>query len=104
MTKSFSVLAIAAAALSAPAIMFSPAAYAAENSAQVSWHDLNLGTDAGQHTLAKRTEIAARKVCPDQQLTGSRLQSSSVRECRDQVRAQVAQRVSASGARVALRN
>ena len=86
-------LALAAAALSSSVVMISPVAYAAD--AKLSWHDLDLSTAAGQRALAHRTDVAVRTACPDQVLTGTLLQDSSVRECRASVRAQIAQRMGA---------
>ncbi len=51
-------------------------------SISIPYKDLNLDTAAGQKTLERRIDKAARKVCGyDRQPTGSRIPDLSVRAC-----------------------
>ena len=85
------IFAIAAAALSTSAVMFSPAAFAAD--AKVTWADLDLSTDAGQAALTQRIAVAARKVCPSDKPVGTLISRQSTHECRSQVTSKIAARV-----------
>ena len=86
--------AILAAALAA-AVSAAPLA-AAETSASVAgkYSDLDLSTKAGQEKLERRIDNAARSACGmDASRTGTRLPSSEARQCYEQTRANVHERV-----------
>lgn len=85
------VFAFAAATLATSAVMFSPAAFAAQ--AKVTWSDLDLSTASGKSELDRRIDVAARKVCAGDANTGTRISSPAGRECRDQMKADIAAKV-----------
>lgn len=87
--------ALAATAVAAPAV-------AAETSASVAvkYSDLDLSTKAGQEALENRIDKAARSACGmDDANTGSRVRSREARECYQQTRATVHERVARMTAR-----
>jgi UrcA family protein len=80
------------------------AAFAQAETAEVRVDDLNLATQAGRDTLDRRIESAARQVCQPVTITGSRITDARLqRDCKADVRRQVAEKVSAQ-ARVVARN
>ena len=69
------ITAIALTSLATPAL-------AQEVGFTVEYSDLNLATEAGQKTLERRIDKAARKACGlDARMTGSRVDSNEAREC-----------------------
>lgn len=79
-------------------LSFALATSLAANAAQaataaIKYHDLDLSTESGKAQLDLRIDRAARKICRDQQRTGTRIPSSESREtmmqCKAEVRAEV---------------
>lgn len=84
-----------AGALAATAIA-APISAATDTSAPVAvkYSDLDLSTKAGQEKLDRRIDDAARSACGmDDPSTGSRIRSSEARQCYEQTRANVHERV-----------
>ena len=66
-----------------------PALAAETNVATLHYDDLNLATEAGQATLDQRIDRAARQVCSDIVMTGSRTGEHALRQrCESDARAQ----------------
>jgi len=90
-------LAFATAGLAATAA--APAFAAPEpgpRTAQVSFADLDLGTAAGQRTLDKRIEKAARSVCRQVSVqTGTRIMDQDATNCLARARADAKQQIAA---------
>lgn len=83
--------ALAAATLVAT-LAIAPAASA--ETAQLSFRDLDLATQAGQQELSRRIETAARRACDVEAPTGTRIRSSrGLAECMADVRRQVETRL-----------
>lgn len=79
-----------------PALALGLAAPALAETATIKVHDLDLSTEAGQATLEARTEAAARWLCADVELTGTRIRDLKGREtCMASVRQQAARKVAA---------
>lgn len=82
------------AAIIAAAAAFASAAPAFAGSVAVEYRDLNLATQEGRDTLDRRIDDAAREVCGmDEIRTGTRIPSRSARECYDDARSQLAERI-----------
>ncbi|MEL7444754.1 MAG: UrcA family protein [Pseudomonadota bacterium] len=63
---------------------------------KIQFSDLDLSTPAGQATLDKRIDAAARKVCKvDEMRTGTRIKSQSRKSCYAKARASAANQVAA---------
>lgn len=90
-------LAFATAGLAATAAAPAFAAEApAPRTALVSFADLDLGTAAGQRTLDKRIERAARSVCRQVSIqTGTRIMDQDVMNCLARARTDAKQQVAA---------
>lgn len=74
------LLAIAATSLAATPALATP--QGEENSASVTYHDLDLSSAEGQAELDARIERAARQVCGlDERQTGSRIRNREARDC-----------------------
>lgn len=88
----------AAAAASALTFAVAPAAMAADG--QVSWKGLDLTSDAGRAELDTRIEAAARTICDNGAVTGSRLNRGPSRNClataRGEIRGQLARKLPAT--------
>jgi UrcA family protein len=77
---------LAAAALLGSTV---PAMAAQNNVATLRYDDLNLASDAGKATLDQRIDRAARQVCSDIVMTGSRTGEHALRlRCESDARAQ----------------
>lgn len=77
-----------AAALLAMTLTAAPALATEGTQVKVSYSDLDLTTIEGQRTLERRLDAAARSACGyEQQVTGTRLPSSRVRNCYKQAQA-----------------
>ena len=72
-------------AIAASALALAPTVSAAEGdqrSTRVAYADLDLSTAEGVAELDRRIDTAAREVCDaDRQVTGTRLESRSTRQC-----------------------
>ncbi len=64
------------------------AAPASAGGIRIAFDDLNLNSEAGQKTLARRIDKAAREVCGYVAHTGSRIKSSEARTCYEQAKIQ----------------
>lgn len=89
---------LAAAAASALTFAAAPAAMAADG--EVSWKGLDLSSDSGRAELDNRIEAAARTICDDGAVTGSRVDRGPSRSClataRSEIRAQLAKKLPAT--------
>lgn len=83
------ITAIALTSLAAPAL-------AQEVRFTVEYRDLDLATEAGQATLERRIDTAARKACGvEARSTGTRLRTSNARQCVQELRAKARQQFAA---------
>ena len=65
-------------------------------SVNVTYKDLNLDTAAGQKTLERRIEAAARQACGfHRQRTGTRLRGSGSRECYEAAKISASEQIAA---------
>lgn len=72
------------------------AAPALAETATIKFHDLDLSTEAGQASLEARIKSAARRVCDDGVLTGTRIPHYAQRDaCFASVQRQVAEQLAA---------
>lgn len=89
---------LAAAAASALILAAAPAAMAADG--EVSWKGLDLTSDAGRAELDARIEAAARTICDNGPVTGSRVDRGPTRSCvttaRSEIRTQLAKKLPAT--------
>ena len=80
-------------AIATSALALAPAVSAAEDgqrSTRVAFADLDLSTAEGVAELDRRIDTAAREVCDiDQQMTGTRIQSRSARQCVETAKTQL---------------
>lgn len=72
----FLMLALAAAAMAAPAMAESPAAVR-----QVGYGDLNLASAAGRHELDRRIDRAARSICATNPVTDTQAVAEERARC-----------------------
>ncbi|MBU7579932.1 MAG: UrcA family protein [Porphyrobacter sp.] len=89
-------LVAATAGLASTAITPALAGEAEPRTAKVSFADLDLGTSAGQRTLDKRIEKAARQVCRMVSVqTGTKIMDRDAQTCLIRARADARQQVAA---------
>ena len=75
-------------------------AFAQEVAFTVEYRDLDLATEAGQRTLERRIDKAARKACGlDARMTGSRVDPNDARACVSELRAKAHEQFAALAAR-----
>lgn len=70
---------------------------------ELKFKDLDLTTPQGQARLERRITSAERQACPDEVITGTRLNNAAASECRAAVRKQIMARVDRHVAQVAAR-
>ena len=95
LAKTFT-LGLAVAGLAGTAITPAFAEAPAPRTAKISFSDLDLGTAAGQRTLDKRIQNAARLVCRTVSVqTGTRIMDQDAQKCLARARADAKQQVAA---------
>ena len=81
-TTPFAIAAALSLTLGSALVTVAPAHAAETRQIEVSYDDLNLETEAGRHTLERRLDYAARKVCDyDGVTTGARGVTKQAKDC-----------------------